>query len=89
MLLVGQILDIVEPGPVKTTTGYRWAFVAILVLTAFGLFRLTVWWLRVRRQLLELQDAGGQGPVEVHRHRFDRSVGPAVDAPARVEGGTP
>ncbi|MEP6981551.1 MAG: MFS transporter [Nakamurella sp.] len=89
VLLVGQILDIVEPGPVKTTTGYRWAFVAILVLTAFGLFRLTVWWLRVRRQLLELQDAGGQGPVEVHRHRFDRSVGPAVDAPARVEGGTP
>ena len=74
VLLVGQILDVVEPGPVKTTTGYRWAFVAILVLTAFGLYRLTVWWLRVRRQLLQLQDAGGRGPIEVRPHRFDRYV---------------
>ena len=74
VLLVGQILDIVEPGPVKTTTAYRWAFVAILVLTAFGLYRLTVWWLRVRRQLLQLLDAGGRGPIEVRPHRFDRYV---------------
>ncbi len=86
VLLVGQILDFVEPGPVKTTTGYRWAFVAILVLTAFGLFRLTVWWLRVRRQLLELQDAGGHGPIEVHRHRFDRTPTPP---PMTTDGGTP
>jgi MFS family permease len=74
VLLVGQILDIVEPGE-KTATGYRWAFVAILVLTAFGLSRLTVWWLRVRRQLLELQETGGHGPIHVHRHRFDRASG--------------
>ena len=84
VLLVGQILDIVEPGPVKTTTGYRWAFVAILVLTAFGLYRLTVWWLRVRRQLLELQASGGHGPIEVHPHRFDR-----YDGGSTPTGGTP
>ena len=70
VLLVGQILDWVEPD-VKTAAGYRWAFVAILVITAFGLFRLTVWWLRVRAQLLQLQADGGHGPIEVHRHRFD------------------
>ncbi len=77
VLSVGQILDFVEPG-VKTTTGYRWAFVAILVSTAFGLFRLLVWWLRVRRQLLRLQDTGGAGPIRVIRHRFDGP--PGVDA---------
>jgi len=74
VVLVGQILDWVEPG-VQTTTGYRWAFVSILVITTFGLYRLIVWWLRVRAQILQLQDAGGHGPIEVRRHRFDSAPG--------------
>ena len=84
VLLVGQILDIVEPG-VKTTTSYRWAFVSILVITAFGLYRLIVWWLRVRAQLLRLQASGGQGPIPVRRHRFD--VDPAAERRAHPSSG--
>ncbi len=78
VLLVGQVLDIAEPG-VKTATAYRWAFVPILVITAFGLSRLIVWWLRVRAQLLQLQSEGGHGPIVVRRHRFDASLSPVSD----------
>ena len=76
VLLVGQILDWVEPG-VKTAAGYRWAFVAILVITAFGFFRMTVWWLRVRAQLLRV--AGRRWP------RADRGrTGTASTPPRRI-----
>jgi MFS family permease len=88
VLLVGQILDIVEPG-VKTATGYRWAFVSILVITAFGLSRLIVWWLRVRAQLLKLQAEGGQGPITVRRRRFDASPRESDGGPAAGQSGGP
>jgi MFS family permease len=74
VFVVGAVLDIVEPDGVHTTTGYRWAFTGVLLITLFGLTRLLTWWRRVRGSLLQLQAEGDRGPIVVVRHWFDQPV---------------
>ncbi|AZI59493.1 MFS transporter [Nakamurella antarctica] len=72
VLAVGLILDIVEPGAAQpSATAFRWAFSAVALLTAWGLFRLTVWWIRVRAAVFAAQAAGKPMPFAMRRHRFD------------------
>jgi len=74
VLVVGVVLDAVEPDGVHTTVGYRWAFAGVLLITVFGLVRMIVWWRRVRGSLLRLQATGEHGPIVVVRHWFDQPV---------------
>jgi sugar phosphate permease len=69
---VGQILDWLEPGAaVHSLTAYRWALVAIAVMTAFGIFRVATWLLRTRVGVLRAAARGEDVPVEIVAHRWD------------------
>lgn len=70
--LVGQILDLVDPGAAhRSLTAFRWAFAAIALLTAFGISRMVTWWLRTRAEVL-LADARGEDvPVRITAHRWE------------------
>ncbi len=69
---VGQILDLVEPAATTHTAGaYRWAFAAVALLTAFGIFRMVVWLLRTRVDVLRAAVRGEDVPVEIVPHRWD------------------
>jgi sugar phosphate permease len=69
---VGQILDLVEPGAVThSAQAYRWAFAAIALLTAFGIFRMVTWILRTRVHVLRAAARGEDVPVEIVPHRWD------------------
>lgn len=70
--LVGQILDLVEPGAAhRTVTAFRWAFVAVAVITAFGINRMVTWWLRTRAEVLLAAARGEDVPVPVKVHRWE------------------
>jgi predicted MFS family arabinose efflux permease len=69
---VGQILDFVEPGAAThTAAAYRWAFAAIALLTAFGIYRMITWLLRTRVHVLRAAARGEDVPVEIVPHRWD------------------
>ena len=69
---VGQILDWIEPGAaVHSLNAYRWALVAIAVMTAFGIFRVATWLLRTRVGVLRAAARGEDVPVEIVAHRWD------------------
>jgi sugar phosphate permease len=69
---VGQILDLVEPGEAThSAAAYRWAFAAIALLTAFGIFRMFTWLLRTRAHVLRASARGEDVPVEIVPHRWD------------------
>ncbi|MEO7126681.1 MAG: MFS transporter [Nakamurella sp.] len=72
IFLVGQILDMVDPGAAqRSVTAFRWAFASIAVLTAFGITRIITWWLRTRAEVL-LADARGEDvPVRITVHRWE------------------
>lgn len=72
LFLVGQILDLVEPGrDAHTGTAFRWAFLGILAVTLFGAFRLFVWWRRARAEVFLAEARGEETPVHLHRHRWE------------------
>lgn len=87
---VGQILDWLEPGAnVHSLEAYRWALVAIAAMTAFGIFRMTVWLLRTRVGVLRAAARGEHVPVDIHAHRWDlldTAEFRAVQLPARQSG---
>jgi hypothetical protein len=69
---VGQILDWIEPGAAAhSLDAYRWALVAIAVVTAFGIFRVATWLLRTRVGVLRAAARGEDVPVEIVAHRWD------------------
>jgi len=69
---VGQILDVVEPGAAThSAQAYRWAFGAIALLTAFGIFRMVTWILRTRVHVLRAAARGEDVPVELVPHKWD------------------
>src|SRR4029079_7398398 len=69
---VGQILDFVEPGAATHSLGaYRWALLAIAVMTAFGIFRMVTWLLRTRVGVLRAAARGEDVPVDIVAHRWD------------------
>jgi len=69
---VGQILDYLEPGvQTHSLSAYRWALVAIAVMTAFGIFRMTTWLLRTRVGVLRAAARGEDVPVSIVAHRWD------------------
>lgn len=70
--LVGQILDLVEPGAAhRSVTAFRWAFVAVVVITAIGIQRMITWWLRTRAEVLLAAARGEDVPVPVRAHRWE------------------
>ncbi len=70
--LVGQILDFVDPGAaVRSVEAFRWAFAALALLTAFGLYRLVTWWLRARASVLLAAARGEDVPVTIVPHRWE------------------
>lgn len=71
IFLVGQILDLVHTDPGNAVEGYRFAFCALLLLTAIGLSRMLTWWLRTRAMVLMAAARGEQVPVNLHVHRGD------------------
>ncbi len=72
VFLVGQILDLVDPGAaVRSLSAYRFAFGAVALLTAFGLFRTVTWWLRTRAGVLLAEARGESVPVHLHHHRWE------------------
>lgn len=73
VLAIGQILDVAEPGALThTAAAYRWAFSAVAVVTAFGLFRMLTWLHRTRAGLLQAVARGEDIPVPITPHRWDR-----------------
>jgi sugar phosphate permease len=70
--LVGQILDLVDPGGAhRSLAAFRWAFGAVALFTAFGISRMVTWWLRTRAEVL-LADARGEDvPVRITAHRWE------------------
>ncbi len=73
---VGQVLDCLEPGAaVHSLDAYRWALLSIAVLTAFGIWRMTVWLLRTRSTVLTAAARGERVPVRLVPHWFDRGAG--------------
>lgn len=73
VLAIGQILDVVEPGAgTHSAHAYRWAFAAVALVTAFGLFRMLVWLRRTRAGLLVAMARGEDIPVPITPHRWDR-----------------
>ncbi len=72
IFLVGQILDLVGPDDAGSPVqGYRFAFCALVGLTALGLTRMLTWWLRTRAMVLRAAARGEQVPVQLHVHRFE------------------
>lgn len=71
IFLVGQILDLVHTDRGNAVEGYRFAFCALLLLTAIGLSRMLTWWLRTRAVVLMAAARGEQVPVHLHVHRGD------------------
>ena len=71
IFLVGQILDLVHTDPGNAVEGYRFAFCALLLLTAIGLARMLTWWLRTRAMVLMAAARGEQVPVQLHVHRWE------------------
>ncbi len=72
VLIIGQILDLLEPDASESSVAaFRWAFVGVALMTSFGLFRLTIWWIRARAVLFRMQAAGDTVPFFIRRHRFD------------------
>ncbi len=69
---VGQLLDAVDGAArVHTAGAYRWAFGALALLTAVGLWRLLTWWLRTRAVVLLAAARGEQVPVRIVPHRWE------------------
>lgn len=82
LFLTGQIIDAFSPTTTPTLTGFRWAFGALALLTAFGLWRLLTWWLRTRAAVLTAAAQGRDVPVRLVRRRFDLTpVGAVTAAP--------
>lgn len=72
IFLVGQILDIVQPeGAAKGIEAFRFAFCALVVITAIGLARMLTWWLRTRAMVLMAAARGEDVPVQLHVRRWE------------------
>ncbi len=72
IFLVGQILDLVEPAVARhSAAAFRFAFVALVVLTGFGLTRMLTWWLRTRAMVLLAAARGEDVPVQLNIHRWE------------------
>jgi MFS family permease len=72
IFLVGQILDLVQPdAATRGVEAYRYAFCALVVLTAIGLSRMLTWWLRTRAVVLMAAARGEDVPVQLHVHRWE------------------
>jgi MFS family permease len=69
---VGLVLDGID-GSVQTHSvgAYRWAFATLALLTAFGLWRMTTWWLRTRAVVLLAAARGEPVPVQIQPHRWE------------------
>ena len=57
----------------------RYAVIVGLLVQAFGVWRVFVWYLRVRSQALTAQARGQTPPVRAVRHRWDLAAVPALD----------
>lgn len=69
---VGQILDLVDgPTDRHSPEAFRWAFVALALLTAFGVWRTVTWWLRTRAVVLLAAARGEEVPVSIVAHRWE------------------
>ncbi|SDP41833.1 Sugar phosphate permease [Nakamurella panacisegetis] len=72
IFLVGQILNLVEPHrATHTVEGFRFAFCALVVVTAVGLSRMLTWWLRTRAMVLLAAARGEDVPVNLHVRRWE------------------
>ncbi len=70
--VVGQIIDLVDADPShRSLAAFRWAFVAVAVITAFGLTRMLTWWLRTRAAVLLASARGEDVPVRITAHRWE------------------
>ncbi len=79
---VGQVLDMLEPGAATHSLGaFRWALLSIAALTAFGIWRMTVWLLRTRSTVLTAAAKGERVPVSLVPHWFDRGLPRGSDHP--------
>lgn len=68
---VGQVLDLAGA---EDADAFRVAFVAALVIQAFGLAQAVRWYRRLRAQVLVAQERGDLVPVPATRHRWDRAA---------------
>lgn len=65
---IGALLDVL--GGIDAQA-LRWALLVAIGVQGVGMWRLVVWYLRVRRDALHLQSLGHEVPVFVVRRRFD------------------
>ncbi len=72
IFLVGQILDLVEPNTgAHSVEAYRFAFAAVLLVTAIGFVRMLTWWLRTRAMVLLAAARGEDVPVNLQVRRWE------------------
>jgi MFS family permease len=57
----------------------RFAVLVALAVQGFGVWRVVVWYLRVRAAALAAQERGESPPVAARRHRWDLAAVPALD----------
>ncbi len=63
-LAIGLLLE-------ATGGDYRVALLTMVVVLAFGAWRMGVWWLRARAAVFAAEERGESVPVRLRRHRWD------------------
>ncbi|WP_024877465.1 MFS transporter [Saccharomonospora piscinae] len=66
-LVIGLLLE-------ATGGNYRVALLTMVVMLAFGGWRMSVWWLRARAAVFDAEARGETVPVRLRRHRWDGPV---------------
>jgi len=66
---IGWVLDL-QGG--TNAAHFRWAVLVALVVQAWGTLRMTIWFIRLRRHVLDRQERGEAVPVQLMRRRWDR-----------------
>lgn len=68
----GLIVDLVDGSAEHhSVTAFRWAFAFVALVVSVGLWRLMVWWLRARAEVLMASARGEHVPFELRPHRFE------------------
>lgn len=82
---VGQVLDLMaDPDGRHPLASFRFAWCALIVITAVGLSRLLTWWLRARALVLLAQARGEDVPVHLHLHRWELIDADELDREAEL-----
>jgi MFS family permease len=68
-LAVGLLLDVAAA--LAPATAFRLAFLSVVAVLLFGLWRTSVWWRRARAAVFDAASRGEEVPVQIRRRAWD------------------